>query len=185
MVSTEEKNIIDEYVSTGSNRAATAFVREHQRFVFAVALRYLGSYDDAEDITQEVLFKALTNLHKFNLKSSLKTWLYRITANTCINFKRKRSIFSVFTRSSSADLNEIKGSNTNPEQAFLGKEIEEKFLLELSKLPEKQRETFALRYFDNMTYEEISDLLGTSVGGLKANYFQAVKKLAAKLNKEL
>ncbi len=178
MLSEEEKHIIDEFVSTGSDRAATAFVRMYQKFVYATSLRFLNSYDDADDITQEVFIRALDNLHKFKAQSSLKTWLYRITVNTCINFKRKRSIFSVFTRSDN-DISEMNGNFNNPEQLLVGKESEEKFLKALSSLPEKQRETFALRYFDDLTYEEISDLLGTSVGGLKANYFQAIKKLQA------
>ena len=185
MANENELNIIDEYISSGSDKAATQIIRTHQKFVFAVALRFLNSYEDAEDITQEVFIKALQNLKKFNRKSSLKTWLYRITVNSCINYKRKKSIFSVFSRSHDADLDNIKGSAYSPEQSYLGAELETRFLAELAKLPEKQRETFALRYFENMTYEEISAMIGTSVGGLKANYFQAVKKLAEKLNKDL
>ncbi|MCX8010107.1 MAG: RNA polymerase sigma factor, partial [Ignavibacteria bacterium] len=77
-----------------------------------------------------------------------------------------------------------KQKDFSPEQYYIAHELERKFLDEISKLPEKQRETFALRYFDNLSYEEISKLLGTSVGGLKANYFQAIKKLSEKLKSE-
>jgi len=178
LISEEEKHIIEEYIVTGSDRAATAFVRQFQKFVYSTSLRFLNSYDDADDITQEVFIKAFSNLHKFKYQSSLKTWLYKITVNTCINFKRKINILRVFTRSDK-ELTGIDGHINNPEQLFIGQELENKFLKGLATLPEKQRETFALRYFEDMTYEEISKLIGTSTGGLKANYFQAIKKLQA------
>lgn len=185
MTNENERNIINDYLASGSNRAATALMRDYKRFVFATALRYLSSYDDAEDITQEVFIKVFENLHRFNQNSSLKTWLYRITVNTCINFRRKKSFFSVFQRASSAETDDLAGNSATPVAIIEGGELEAKFLSALNELPEKQRETFALRYFDDLTYEEISKLLGTSVGGLKANYFQATKKLAEKLKKEL
>jgi len=180
----EEKHIIQEYIANKSNKAATQLIRKYQKFVFAVALRYVGSYDDAEDLTQEVFIKALNNLHKFNQNSSLKTWLYRITVNTCLSFIRKKKLMSFLRIDDNNDVIK-KQKDFSPEQYYLGNELERRFLLELTKLPEKQRETFALRYFDNLSYEEISKLLGTSVGGLKANYFQAIKKLSEKLRSEI
>jgi len=180
----EEKYIIQEYIANKSNKAATQLIRKYQKFVFAVALRYVGSYDDAEDLTQEVFIKALYNLHKFNQNSSLKTWLYRITVNTCLSFIRKKKLMSFLRIDDNNDVIK-KQKDFSPEQYYLGNELERRFLLELTKLPEKQRETFALRYFDNLSYEEISKLLGTSVGGLKANYFQAIKKLSEKLRSEI
>lgn len=184
MIELEEKYLIQDYIANKSNQAATQLIRKYQKFVFAVALRYVGSYDDAEDLTQEVFIKALNNLHKFNQKSSLKTWLYKITVNTCFTFLRKKKIMSFFRIDDNNDVIK-KQKDFSPEQYYLGNELERKFLEELAKLPEKQRETFALRYFENLSYEEISKLLGTSVGGLKANYFQAVKKLSEKLKSEL
>lgn len=184
MLDQEEKHIIQEYIANKSNKAATQLIRKYQKFVFAVALRYVGSYDDAEDLTQEVFIKALNNLHKFNQNSSLKTWLYRITVNTCLSFIRKKKLMSFLRIDDNNDVIK-KQKDFSPEQYYLGNELERRFLLELTKLPEKQRETFALRYFDNLSYEEISKLLGTSVGGLKANYFQAIKKLSEKLRSEI
>ncbi|MEJ5244947.1 MAG: RNA polymerase sigma factor [Bacteroidota bacterium] len=183
LIDTDDKNIIDDYLSNGSNNAATRLIRKYEKFVFAIALRYTGSYDDAEDLTQEVFIKALNNLKKFKQDSSLKTWLYRITVNTCITFMRKKKITTFFRLDDNSDAIK-KQKDFSPEQYYIADELERKFLDELSKLPEKQRETFALRYFDNLSYEEISKLLGTSVGGLKANYFQAIKKLSEKLKSE-
>ena len=180
-----DEQIIYDYCQTGSRRASNAFMRRYKNFVFATALRYMNSYDDSEDITQEVFIKALQSLHKFKGDSSLKTWLYRITVNTCINAKRKRSIFSVFSRVDLKDYEELGEDLNTPDRVLQDAEFEQRFLKVLSKLPEKQRETFALRYFDDLSYEEISNILGTSVGGLKANYFQATKKISEILKKEM
>lgn len=177
-----ETEIVKEYQNTKSERSATAFVRMYQQFVFATALRYIQNYDDADDIAQEVFIKALNSLSTFKGESNIKTWLYRITTNMCINFKRKRTFFSFFSKVDNNDeFFNIANTELNPHQRLETDEFSAKFHIILAKLPEKQRETFALRYFDDMSYEEISKLLGTSIGGLKANYFQAVKKLAVYL----
>lgn len=173
-----EQAIIQDYRETGSQRAATAFVRQYQKFVYSVALRYLHNHDDADDAAQEAFIKALKNLNKFQGNANIKTWLYRITANICINMLRKKKVLSIFTSSADADYSEAIKDELTPEQDYQNKEFERNFKTLLNRLPEKQRETFALRYFENMPYEEISKMLGTSVGGLKANYYQAVKKIA-------
>lgn len=177
-----ETYIVKEYQATKSERSATAFVRMYQQFVFATALRFTQNYDDADDVAQEVFIKALNSLSSFKGDSNIKTWLYRITTNLCMNFKRKKSFLSLFSKDDSAEeFFNVISNEMNPQQKMESEEFTAKFYKALSELPEKQRETFALRYFDEMPYEEISKLLGTSVGGLKANYFQAVKKLAVYL----
>jgi RNA polymerase sigma factor (sigma-70 family) len=181
--------IISEYVQNKSNRAANAFVRKYQKFVYHTAYRYLGQYEDADEVAQEVFIKALSNLHKFKLESNLNTWLYRITINQCHNFKLKNKFKSLFVRSKNiSDNDDIYDfpdyeHSSNPEHLMQNKELETLFMNALNKLPDKQRETFALRYFDNLTYDEISELLNVSIGGLKANYFHATKKLATELTK--
>jgi len=187
LVQINDKEIINDYLTGDREKAATAFVRKYQNFVFATAFRYLKSYDDADDAAQETFIKALNNLHRFRADSSLKTWLYRITVNVCANISRKKKILSVFKSYNEEDDDyfNIPSTDKTPEEMFENKEFEEVFLRILAKLPEKQRETFALRYFDELPYEEISKMLGTSVGGLKANYFQAVKKLAELLKKDI
>lgn len=179
-----DKEIVQEYVSKGTNRAATAFVRKYQQFVYNTAFRYLGTHDDAEDAAQEVFIKALNSLKKFKGNSSLKTWLYRITVNYCINIKRKKNVLTFFGIGGEEDFHNIPKEFNSPDKILEYQDIEERFLNALSELPEKQRETFSLRYFEEMSYEEISKLLGTSIGGLKANYYQAVKKLAYYLKEE-
>lgn len=178
LVYESEQDIIRDYCETGSQRSATAFVRKHQKFVYATALRYLQNHEDADDAAQETFIKALKSLNKFKGNSSVKTWLYRITTNVCINTIRKKKLLSIFSRKSENEYVDLLKDELTPEQAFQNKEFEENFVKLLGKLPEKQRETFALRYFENLQYEQISQMLGTTVGGLKANYYQAVKKLS-------
>src|SRR6056297_593306 len=96
LILAKDTEIISEYLEGDRERGATAFVRKYQNFVFATALRYLKSYDDAEDAAQEAMIKALQNLNKFKGKSSLKTWLYRITVNVSLNLNRKKKILSIF-----------------------------------------------------------------------------------------
>lgn len=172
-----DTEIISEYCENKSELAATQFVRKYQKFVYSTALRYMNSHDDADDVSQEVFIKALDNLHKFRGDSSLQTWLYRITVNLSKNALRKKKFMSLLTNDKGEEILQIADYNM-PDRSMENLELEKQFRESLTKLPFKQRETFALRYFDELSYNEISEMLGTSVGGLKANYFQAVKKLA-------
>lgn len=182
----EDLEMMRDYTERGSEAAATAFVRKHQNFVFSTALRYLQSYEDADDASQEVFIRALRNLDKFRGESNVRTWLYRITANVSANMRRKRKMLN-FMRLDFSDEGEIDfGTDEDTPYARIEKkEREEALLAVLLKLPEKQRETFSLRYFEQLSYEEISKILGTTVGGLKANYYHAVKKITEGLRKNL
>ncbi|OGU17461.1 MAG: hypothetical protein A2X61_08900 [Ignavibacteria bacterium GWB2_35_12] len=193
LVLENELEIIRDYTENRSEAAATAFVRKHQNFVFSTALRYLQSYEDADDASQEVFIKALNNLHKFRGDSNIRTWLYRITANVATNMRRKRKILNFvkldFSDNEEAALTSLRvtlaSDDDTPYDSIEKKESEEALLSVLTKLPEKQRETFSLRYFDQLSYEEISKVLGTSVGGLKANYYHAVKKITEMMKKSV
>ena len=176
-----DKELIKEYINTKSNEAAYILVEKYRRFVFSAALRYTKSYDDAEDLSQEVFMKAFENLHKFEFKSSLQTWLYRITVNTFLNSNKKRNVSNSFQREQTQELDNIYINDDNPEKELEYNQLVEGFEEALMSLPKRQREVFALRCFEDMKYEEISELLGLTVGGLKANYFHAIKKLSTKL----
>lgn len=176
---TPDKAILSRFREGDADAAANEFVRTYQRFVYATALRYLRSEEDAYDAAQEVFIRALKNIHKFRGESSISTWLYRIVMNVCSSMKRKEKLRSFF---SFEDIEPHTHSHeTAPDQAVQDNEFNERLERMLQQLPEKQRETFVLRYFHELSYEEISKMLGTSVGGLKANYCQAVKKLAVHL----
>lgn len=182
----DEDELVDEIVYRNNDRAINQFVRSYQAFVIHTALRYLKNYDDADDVAQEVFIKALNSLPKFKKQSSLKTWLYKITVNMCQNELRKKKFMSLFSLKknnddSDDDFFDVSSNEPHPDSILEFKETEAIFVKAYNRLPEKQRETFILRYFEEMPYEEISKLLGTSVGGLKANYFQAVKKITEEL----
>ena len=96
--------IISELKDGNYAKGSTAFVRKHQNFVYNTALRYLNSVEDAEDISQEVFVKALESIDNFRGESSIKTWLYRITKNFCLNQLRKKKIKTIFSLSSWIDI---------------------------------------------------------------------------------
>lgn len=172
-----DNDILHEYKSGDTERAVTFFVRKYQRFVYSIALRYIKNPEDAQDIAQDVFVKAINSLTNFRGESSLKTWLYRITVNACKNEMRKKKILRFFDFARDDEEFDTVSHDPGPDQLHANTEFYKNLHRALAQLPEKQRETFALRYFDELTYEEISKILGTSVGGLKANYFQAIQKL--------
>lgn len=175
-----DTDIIKEYRSGNENLAINSLIHKYRKLVFATALRYLQSEEDAEDVAQDVFIKAIKGLKKFEERSSLKTWLYKITVNLCKNILRKRKLTFWIRNSEENNIFEnIRGSkNLEPEQELMTKDFNALFWKAISQLPDKQRETFSLRFFDNLKYEEISNMLGTSVSGLKANYFHAVQKIS-------
>jgi RNA polymerase sigma-70 factor (ECF subfamily) len=98
--------------------------------------------------------------------------------NVATNMLRKNKIKKIFVKEPVEEFDDLLPDILSPDSVLEADELEKKFLATLTQLPEKQRETFALRYFEELSYDEISKMLGTSVGGLKANYFQAVQKLS-------
>ena len=131
-------------------------------------------HEDANDVIQNTFIKVYKSIHKFEGKSKLYTWLYRIATNEAITFlnkKKKKSTTSLDNEEYNLD-NQLKA-----DEYFDGDEIQRKLYEALDQLPEKQKAVFNLRYFEEMSYAEMSEILGTSVGGLKASYHHAVKKI--------
>jgi RNA polymerase sigma-70 factor (ECF subfamily) len=178
---TSDAEILEAFRDGRRERAATAFVRRHQRFVHSVAMRHLGNTEDARDAAQDVFVRALQNIDRFKGDSSLQTWLYRITVNVCVNMRRKHRWRSFFAVGEGTDERDVVADQTGTDQAAQDAEFDRCFRSLLEQLPPKQRETFCLRYFDELSYDEMSAMLGTSAGALKANYHWAVKKLAEML----
>lgn len=176
----DEKAVVKDYLSGNRDKAANIIMNTYRNFVYTTTLRYLNDHYEADDATQEIFIKIFKNINKFKFKSSLKTWVYQIARNHCYSELRKNKNYQ-FTSTGNMEDNEIDKWFKNTETPLSKVESEEffdAFHTALNKLPEKQRETFALRYFEELTYEEISNILDTSVGGLKANYYHAVKKLS-------
>lgn len=131
-------------------------------------------HDDADDLTQEVFVKVWKNLGNFRQDAQLYTWIYRIATNECLTFlSNKKKRFFLPIHDVSAELAEK--IDTSPD--ISGDEIQKKLQKALLRLPDKQRLVFNMKYYDEMKYEEISEILGTSVGALKTSYHLAVKKI--------
>ena len=140
------------------------------------------SHEDSNDILQNTFLKAWNNIGNFRGEAKLSTWLYKIAINECINFlKKQRAINNISIDSEDSFL--VEKLNSDP--YFDGDEATLKLQRALLMLPEKQRLVFNMKYFDEMKYDEISEILGTTVGALKASYHHAVKKIEAFLTAEL
>lgn len=132
-------------------------------------------HEDADDILQNVFLKAWNNLQNFRGDAKLSTWLFKIAINESINFLNKERTRNNITSEDGDDSYLLQNIESDP--YFDGEELHAELLRAVAKLPEKQRLVFNMRYFDEMKYEEISEILGTSVGALKASYHHAAKKI--------
>lgn len=178
---TADDHIFNALRAGNRDEAITALVREHQGFIMSVALRHVRRREDALDVTHDVLVKVIEALPRYTQQASLRTWLYRITVNTCISLQRKQRWLQYFSVGESEGELDVRSGDPGPDHAVEHDEFYRYLDTVLRTLPAKQRETFCLRYFDELSYEEMSAILGTSVGALKANYHWAIKKLAEHL----
>lgn len=142
--------------------------------LYWLARRIVLTHEDANDVVQNALVKAWLNLGDFENKSKISTWLSRITINEALDFVRKRQKENEL----STDMDESIAGKLLADEFFDGDETEALLQEAISKLPEVQRTVFTLRYFEEMKYSEMSKILGTSEGGLKASYHLAVKKIS-------
>ena len=172
-----------EEVRNGRREAYTELMRRHQKRVYWFVRRIVGTHQDADDVTQETFVRAYLSLGDFRGDSSFFTWIYRIALNHALNAVRKRQIVN-YLRDSEL-LSKLLPAPDNPHRELEQKENESLLQRAVADLPEKQRTVFIFRYYDELSYEEISAILKTSVGGLKANYFHALRKLREALQHEI
>lgn len=140
------------------------------------------SHDDANDLLQNTFMKAWMNIDNFRGDSKLSTWLYKISVNECLTFLSRQNL-TQFTSLDSAE--SLLASKLDSDPYTDGDAIELKLQKAILTLPEKQRLVFQLRYYDEMKYEDMSAMLGTSVGALKASYHHAAKKIEEYLTSEI
>ena len=170
--------IIEKFCGDSPHYAFNLLVRKYQKRVYALVRKMVIDHDDADDLTQDVFIKVWNNLDKFRADSQLFTWIYRIASNECLSFlRKKRSRFFLPIHDISHEL-ENKLDDT---PYFSGDEIAKKLQKALLKLPDKQRIVFNMKYFEEMSYAQMSEILGTSIGALKASYHHAVKKIEEQL----
>jgi len=156
-------------------------VKKYQQKLYWHIRKMVIDHDDTDDLLQDVFVKAWKNIDKFQEKSQLYTWLYRIATNQCITFlNKKRRRFFIPIGDVEQELSNILDNSPHID----GEEIQIRLQKALLQLPDKQRLVFNMKYFDEMKYEEIAEITGTSVGSLKASYHHAVKKIEGFFNQD-
>jgi len=155
-------------------KAFTAIIKKYQEKLYWHIRRMVIEHEDANDVLQNVFIRVWNGLENFREDSQLYTWLYRIGTNECLTFLEQKK------RKSTVSLGDVETGLSNSikaDKGFDANKLEWKLQLAMQQLPEKQRIVFNLRYYDEMPYEEMSKVLETSEGALKASYHHAVKKI--------
>lgn len=170
----DEAKILQQLQDDSTRAAAfTQIVEQYKEQLYWQIRRMVLVHDDADDVLQNTFIKAWTGLDSFRSESRLSTWLYRIAANETLNFlerQRKNNI--------AIDSDDVHIADTlQSDPYFDGDETQLQLQQAIESLPAKQRQVFTLKYYDEMKYEDMSQILGTSVGALKASYHHAVKKI--------
>lgn len=175
MASSDEKRLMEMLADPATQRKAfEQVVRQYSEQLYWQVRRIVLTHEDANDVMQNVMMKAWTNLDSFRQASKLSTWLYRIAINESLDFMRHQKTASMM----SADDDAAIANTLMADEYFDGDETEAQLQEAIAQLPDVQRMVFNLRYYDNMKYGEMSKILNTSEGALKASYHIAVKKIS-------
>lgn len=167
----------------GNRQAFNVILLKYREKVYSFTKKMLNNHDDADDVTQDIFIKLYSSLKDFRGDSKFSTYLYRISYNFSLNLLKSRSV-KYARQDDTRDIeyaidNDVSFSdyNDSEEQTRL---LEEAF----KKIPEQQRAVFMLRFYEGLSYEEISKIMNKSVGGLKANYFHAIKSIETNIKKK-
>lgn len=180
MIEDKDFELVKDFLN-GSESAFNLIVRKYQKKIYWHARRMVGNHLDADEVTQEVLIVMYQKLSSFQFNSTLFTWIYRITSTRSLNQLKKKQLKKFLF------IDDNEESEPIPYEHDIAGDIDNRDKLKkldevLKKLPVKQREVFVMRTFDELSYEEISEITGKTVGGLKANYFHALKKVTELMN---
>lgn len=155
------------------NNGLRHLMTRYQERLYWVIKNIVESHDDTDDVLQNTFIKAYKNIEKFESRSSLFTWLYRIATNEALTFKKSRQ--------KKATVSIIENSTSSGDKAIENENSEDDLLQKLENvldmLPDRQKQVFKMRYYDELSYEEIANTLQLSEGALKASYHHAVKKI--------
>ena len=176
----EDQDILAKFADPASrNLAFNQLVRKYQQKVYWHVRKMVVDHDDADDLTQDTFVKVWNHLANFRQDASLYTWIYRIATNECLNFlssKRRKFLLPL------NDVGEELAAKMEADPTLAGDEVELKLQKAILRLPDKQRLVFNLKYYEDMKYEDMAEVTGTSVGALKASYHHAVKKIEQYIN---
>lgn len=163
--------LIDRVLS-GNRLAFEELVKRYRKSVYHLTFRMVHNYEDAADLSQDTFLKAYQGLRKFKKRSSFHTWLYRITVNLCINHLRKKGNRQYVGLEKTQMV-----QHPDVLDKLAMEELQDTVKRAVNALPEKQRAAVILRIYHGLSHKEISDVLGCSVGTVKANYFHAIRNL--------
>jgi RNA polymerase sigma-70 factor (ECF subfamily) len=164
----------------GDRSAFDEIVERHQRAVYQVCFRFVNNHEDASDLVQEAFVRAWRGLTNFKGQAALSTWLYRIAVNVSLNRVSVKK-----TETETIDLDRLEDSNAElPGTRLMRAERADAVRRAISELPEKQRATLILRTYHELSHQEIAEILGSSVGAVKANFFHALANLKRILGAE-
>jgi len=160
----------------GRTEAFDVIVERHRRHVYQLCYRFVGNHEDASDLAQDVFVRAFRGLKGFRGHASLGTWLYRIGVNVCLNrVNTKTPIMEQLDARQHMDRRE------SPADRLVAGERAARVRAAIARLPRKQRATLVLRVYHELSHQEIADVLGSSVGAVKANFFHALGALKKQL----
>jgi RNA polymerase sigma factor (sigma-70 family) len=175
LTTTSDSELLLEFRNPATKeKAYTSLIRKYQEKLYWHIRRMVVEHEDANDVLQNVLIRVWNGLENFREDSQLYTWLYRIATNECLTYLEQQK------KRNSVSLSDVESGLSNKIRAdkyFDPARLEWKLQLAMQQLPEKQRVVFSLRYYEEMPYEEMSRVLETSEGALKASYHHAVKKI--------
>lgn len=175
-----DKEIMNLFNAGEREKAFKEIVDSYSERLYWHVRRFLCSHEDTDDLLQEIFMKIWSALPSFRGDSQLYTWIYRIATNEALNFLGKQKVRAALQFESLTSKMEDK---IDEDPWFNGDQMQRDLMKAIQKLPRKQRTVFTMRWFEDMSYEDISEILGTSVGALKASYHFAVEKIKAELKK--
>jgi RNA polymerase sigma-70 factor (ECF subfamily) len=171
-----DQELVARFRSGDARLSFTILVERYQKRVYFAAIKMVGGdHDEADEIAQETFVKVYEALGSFRGESQFYTWVYRIMMNAVIYKTRRKRVKKDVELEDVAET--IAAEGGSPDEGIQRQEMTKLIEEAIETLPPKQREVFLMRFYDEMPYEEIASVLGTSVGGLKANYFHAAKKI--------
>lgn len=169
-----------EAAAAGNREAFDVIVERHRRSVYQVCYRFVNNHEDASDLAQDIFVRAWKGLKNFKGQSALSTWLYRIAVNACLN---RMAVKTPRTEPiESTDFADTRGESAS--QTLVRQERAVAVRKAIASLPDKQRATLILRTYEDMSHQQIADVLGSSVGAVKANFFHALANLKKILGSE-
>jgi len=172
----EDFQLIDQFLD-GDIEAFEILLKKYREEIYYFVLRLVRLPQDAEDVTQMAFVNVFRSLSKFKKQSRFKTWLYKIAFNLCLNHLKKSKVRET------EELDYTIASDDDPASTVIDRERQEQLQQAIEELPQKQRMTVILRVYQDLSYHEVSQILGCSEGAAKANFHFALQKLKKKLGK--